>query len=643
MLLAAAEGNPFLLLELARSPDHAAHPHPLGAALTTRLGRLEGGSRAAVDLLAVAATSMPAEYLRSATQALSGEALSVASLKARRWLRSTGDRSQRVSLYHNHLRSHAAATLDAPRRTACHAAWWTVLDAAQASPAVRFPHAVGIGDREAAGRLALDAADDAHARRAHSTAADWLGRALEHLPSENTQGLHLRRAQALRDAGRTTEAAAAFLEARHQPGASDSLELQAAEAVMTAGDTERGRDLVHAVLARAGSTARPGAIWKTARLLAGVLRLILGRTQLAPTEPDPGRALSADASWTLARGLAYIDPVDALDHALQSLWPALDTGDPDRASRVLAFLGGGVFFHLGPLRGRAESMLAQAETLAAGEDDALGTVRCWQAMTHTGKGDWEAGLALATEALERLGEAPQRHWERTAAETTRLWFLWHQGQFARLGAEATPLFGAARQRGDRLGQVIFGQYLAYADLAAARLDGSEARSRWILDHWLPHRFTVQSTMARHHLCELAVRRGDSAGAERLLTAETPAFRRHGGRSAVITRIRHDHLRAVIALHRGDRRTAAATAASLSKEARLDGPALGAAIRLALSDANPEPVIADLRAAGKLAAAEAVALQAGDPAAPDRLAALGVAEPAHWARAMHPITVGLGAG
>src|SRR5262249_24416283 len=145
------------------------------------------------------------------------------------------------------------------------------------NPEHRFIHALGAGDREAAARYALAAAEAASRTMAFDQAASLYRRALE-LGDDTIQvrrELGTRLGEALARAGRGADAARVYREAARDAAADDALELKrrAAEALLTSGHVEEGKALLREVLGAIGlglprgpRTAVLALLWERTRL-----------------------------------------------------------------------------------------------------------------------------------------------------------------------------------------------------------------------------------------------------------------------------------------------------------------------------------------------------------------------------------------
>jgi hypothetical protein len=342
-IAAAAEGSPLAVEELSihRCKDAVIS---IDEAVVARLAGLGAPAMRLAEVAATVRRALPrALLLEVAGLGAAGEP-TLAALAGCRVLRAEGpDDADLVRVHDARIQAILAVRLPAAAARRIH------LDLAKALAArpVREPAAVaacfehGGAPDLAAGHLG-EAARRAAAGGDHDAAAELLGRAVAVVPRGTVAARDLsgRRAEALAAAGRSAEAAAAWLEG----DAGDPIDRRcwAAEHLLLAGRADEGLAHLRAVLAARGLAwpwSRSVARWV---LRARVLELRVRGTNLGELGPPPSAHRAPPrfaAAWAAARGLSVIDPLRSALFLTEALLAALAAGDGRRAAPALAFLG----------------------------------------------------------------------------------------------------------------------------------------------------------------------------------------------------------------------------------------------------------------------------------------------------------------
>jgi len=521
-------------------------------------------------------------------------------------------RGTRLAVRHEPVRRVILATLSPEARRARHATLLDALGADGAPPEILAQHAFGADRRELASRLADEAALSAEAKLAFSAAAALLGQALAWHPGDaaRAHALRVRRARALYHAGRCAEAAPEFEAAARDATATARWELErmAVDSYLAAGHIAPGLAAATALSDRIGPGLVKGQSGAMRRTLWRLLRLALRGTHLGRqsflnrTRGEDAVALSrarVDLSWSLGKGLIYVQPMRGAEAVITSLHEALALGDPHRAGRALAFAGTGILWHLPGQRGRARRYLEQAEALArTGHDlylEAMSLV--WRGFAAAYAAEWPTATRLAEEGLARLRDAgPGVSWERVVASALVAWSLQWRGEMGLGARHARAALREASDAGDLYGQVTFRQMLLASNLAAGELDAGRDHLAWIGAHWQPGGYSIPEFYVAWFgsLIDLYEDRVDVAS-ERF-AATLPAFAKSGGYRSPPSRIDAWLHEARLLLLRPSLDVRGATAcrrlaARLDKAGRPDGPAHAAVVRAALATRSGIPEVA----------------------------------------------------
>lgn len=644
----ASQGSPFALEMLSSSAWEL--PTPAPPSITTIVGQrfelLTKADRAALEVIALSAGPIEERAVIHACQRLDAPEPSFSALRSTAWVQSRPGSSTHIALYHDVLREAVVASLAAQRRREVVTALLHGLECVDARPAERFPHALSLGQNERAAVLAVTAAREAEAVYAFEAAAQWYGRALEigEGPWLREQEVSLHAARAWYAAGRPTMAAPQFLQAAEQgnAGAHEWHVQDAADAMMIGGEIARGRALLAPWMRRYGV---PEARSFARVALSLMIRLLLLRVpaleRLSRSHTPSARAR---LTWTLSKGLAFAQPLEALDYALRALRFAILDRDTRTLTTVLAFVGGGVLYHAGPLRARGERYLRQARQLAEEVDEPAlhGQVLLWTGIRELDEGDWTRASQTLARATATFSDPSSGHWERLLAEQSRLWILWKRGEFRDLAEAASRGLITATERGDALSRAVYLQYVAYPQVAAGTLEAATRAMAALASEWSREAFTVQAFYGAVILTKVHCmgERIDEAFAT--WSSVQREFRRAGGHRAPIAHVENLEAEARVRILRGrqdDVQALGRIAKDLLRVGKETSSALATWVEAASTGGDVAVVrrsAASLRTAGFEAAALALELQAGDAEARDGLAARGVASPEHWARSIYPI-------
>src|SRR3989441_723088 len=370
-------GNPFLVEQLVQhvlSSERPSPAHRSGASLKdmleARFAQLPTGARPFMEIVAVAARPIDAAIVREAAQIPGDVGPLIARLRAEHVLRSSGSAEQ-VEAYHDRIRESIASQLGRDRVAHIHRRLVDVMEARGIDdPETLFEHSFGAGLMERAVAHAARAARRAGEALAFETAARFYQRALA-LSPPGTEAVPLQSglADALANAGRSAEAAEAYLSAASQAADAQSLEFRrrAAEQLLRSGHVDHGLAVVQSVLRAVGLQLAKSPVHALVRLLAR--RAWIRLRGLRVREPRPGQlepslARRIDTVWGVAVGLARVDTIRAADFQALNLLLSLRAGEPYRLARALAAEAAFVSLRGGPSQHRAERLVGMAHALA---------------------------------------------------------------------------------------------------------------------------------------------------------------------------------------------------------------------------------------------------------------------------------------
>ena len=398
-----AGGNPFLIDAFLRNASDG--PEEQGLALEEVIGRqireLPEGGREWMELLAVAGGPAPIDMLPRAPDP---KLLSI--LLAERLARTRGGAD--LECYHDRIRE-AVSTRIPPERARARHLWLAAAYAARpaAEPERVAFHFHEAGDHRQACPWAKNAAERAMESLGFNRAASFYAIALENpdLTAVERRALLGRLGDALTDAARAWEAAAAYREAAVGAPAAERIDLlrQAGERLMISGHFDDGYNTLRSVLDTVGirwpatpRSALCSIVWRRVWLRIRGSRLRAARAPVTDAEKQHLEALGS-----MVGGLAVCDPIRAMDFQSRLMLATLHAGDPQIAARVLAMevciLGAGG----GRTWGQTKRTMARAETLVAstGDDGARFLLTAGKGLALFYLGQFPEAIAGLEEAL----------------------------------------------------------------------------------------------------------------------------------------------------------------------------------------------------------------------------------------------------
>jgi eukaryotic-like serine/threonine-protein kinase len=556
-----AGGHPLFLAELARhasAEGSSRAPLRLDDAIVARAAGLPPDARQLLELVCVAGAPLAQAVARDADGLAPDDFdRQVARLRAVYLVRTSGARARDpIEPYHDRVRESVAAALAADVRRHRHARLAAALETAtvagdQASLLVR--HWDEAGEPERAARHAREAAARARDALAFDRAAALLGDALRlgTYGDGDRRILHVERAQALANAGRSAEAADAFLAAAADaaPGERVELERLAAENYLISGRLEAGLELLGALLAHVGTSLPATPARGLRSLVWHRLRIALRGTRFRARRLDeiPREALvREDVFKTVSHGLGMVDSIRGADFQARNLLASLRAGDP---ARVAAAIGREVIFRASQggrgLRS-AERLARKLDPIAERTGDPLALA--WRIGTTGILAYFDGRFGDAHDPLERADAGFAEHtvgtiWERNTVRLFRMFSARQAGALRALRELYEDTVRDAERRGDRYVEGSARRALNRVWLAAG--DPARARAELARAAWLPPdgRFHLQHWWELEAGGELALYEGDPAPARAALEANAAALGRSLLLRIQIVRVLHLELHA----------------------------------------------------------------------------------------------------
>ena len=440
-------GIPFFVEELSRHASlvqfDGVQARPSMDGFTRhRVGRLSVPARTLLEAVAVAGQPVPQTIAFQAAGLAEAPFEAVQALRVARLVRTHGSGSDdNVECYHDRIREAVGEGLKPDQKAGYHLRLAVALEPggdAEAEALAR--HYREAGELRLAARYARAAAEQATRALAFDRAAALYRSCLEmgDWDSTDATSIQLDLADVLASAGRGAEASDAFLAASELTATQDGWrhQLRAAEQLLQSGHVDRGRTHFGKALAHHGLAMPTGQAAVLAQYLKLRARVRMRGTKFKPTPESevPRKILDRiDACWSVALGLALVEPVRAGIFQFQALLLALKCGEPHRVARCLAFEAGYAAAFGGSGYRRSNELMEQAEAVARTVEDphAMAFVRVCSAISAFQQGEWRRTLERAEEA-ERicLRELKGASW---ALHTARVYQLAAQGWRGRFG------------------------------------------------------------------------------------------------------------------------------------------------------------------------------------------------------------------
>lgn len=503
-----SQGHPLLIGELARFVSTTIPPSAdalsLEAALEARLSHLEKQTRELLELVVLAGRPRAlvtfAGALGRTPEQLSN---AVATLRAAR-LVSTGQ-SGRLRCFHDRVRLALARLIPAQVARARHAQLASALEGLPDGDFHAAVHWEQAGEHARAVPLFERAAQTAIHGLAFERAAALYGRLLGMKSTEKNpawrQGLRIKRAHALAEAGRSLAAANAYLEALPEAEHEQALELRrfAAQHLLQGAQVREGIEVLTA-LAKDMHLSLPGGP-KMALLKLVWHRTVLGLRGLNSTPRDaseiaPELLSRLELLHGLSPGLTWIDLFRGAELGVRHLRLALESGDQHHT--VIALAAEALVHAIQPrdVPERSWQLIERARTMARGLQDP--SARAFVHMSHGQimQCQWRVGEAIVE--LERAetvySERPRVDWHQSVSRTFLLSLLGLAGDYPRHEELTERWLGEARARDDRFAAsnyVLLGlggyRYLRRDKVELAQREIDEAVALWPDDHvGMPH-------------------------------------------------------------------------------------------------------------------------------------------------------------
>ncbi len=546
MMARESRGNPLFIDELVKhiqSGGWTDRSESIGAldldeVLWARINRQPEEARRLLATIAVSGRPIRQSLGFQAADLGAGGRVALASLRTARLVRRIGQMQEdAVEIYHGRIRESVVAHLAPETLKWHHERLARVLEAdGKADPEVLAEHLQGSGESARASAYYLRAAEQAalalafdHAARLYRIALD-----LDPGPSDLAWVLWKKLGESLANAGRGTDAAAAYLKAAESATAAETSELKrlATSQLLISGHLDQGMALLRTILGPLG-LSMPDTIH------GAVLSLLWNRAFLRmrglnfqrreASQVSPRDLTRIDVCWSAVVGLSMNEPLRGADFQTRGLLLALRAGEPFRIARALAMEAGHRSTAGVSAAPRVAKLLENAEKLAEQLDSphARGMTRLVRGASSLLLGEWKAAQTSLDQAEQLFRtQCTGVSWERDTIHNFLLWALYQLGELAELRRRFSAIYREAQERGDLYAAATLTSfYMTMIKLTANESPDSEAQLEAAAVPSEGRPLNLQNSSALDALISLYFYRGDFSTAWSRIRAMWPEYSR----------------------------------------------------------------------------------------------------------------------
>lgn len=559
-----SQGNPLLVNELVHYAMHSVDDSRSGSfesitldeIVQLRITKLSPQARMVVQTIAVAARPTLFEELEHAVGI--GEELrpAIATLKSEGLVRvSVGYGSEHIECAHDRVRVVAKSMMSASGQMACHRRLAEALEEqVDVKADALVEHWLGAGMRDQAAAAALIAADEAISALEFERAAVLLELALETPRSERDVAvIRRRRAEILVNAGRSADAAEAFLIAADVAPSSERSELlrRAALEYLRSGYVDRGMVVLRRVTEPLGIKF-PNSQWAgIAQILFTqlVASFLIRRFRPKSGDIDEATKTRIDIYWTAVEGLGWADAFKATAVQALHLRAALRSGDSLRAARALTFEAGMLATRGPRSRARANRYVDRARELAPGAQENVPILRAVTALIAYQSSRFRKAIEWAKKTVDYVRQSGAAEpWMVTVAHLQHVWSLFYLGDIREYRARVLEFRSAAAKRGDQFAVNTLSTGLAAMEaLYADEPDRLTHQVEATMATWSNDGFHLEHFWEGVALTHRDLYRGNAQAAYERITELHSASRRAFLHQVALLRFESRHLRARAAL------------------------------------------------------------------------------------------------
>jgi eukaryotic-like serine/threonine-protein kinase len=564
-----ADGHPLFIDALVRAGEV-----PLGGKLTLdealwqRRRQLPESAQTVLSLVALSNSALVQQAVARAANLPPAEFnRQVAALRVLHFVRSSGVRQlDTVVPFHDRVRVAVRARLDPNEVKQLHRRLALALEGTASTDLEALVwHWSEANEPARAAAAAERAGEQAATRLAFDRAAELFGDAIALSGPSAVDRLRLwsLRGEALTNAGRGGEAAAAFLEAAGLADRATALGFQrrAADQLLRSGHIDDGLARLRDVLRAVGEGLADGPVQALASLVWGRARLALrGLTFKERTKDQipPDSLMRVDATWSAANGLSSVDLIRGAEMQARNLRLSLEAGELSRVARALS-MESGIYSFAGPsARSKAMALNDRARALCdrLGDPLAIAFVTLIRGVIEFQNLDWAAAEPLVSAGLAQLEQhRAGAWWELTTARMFRLMTLYYLGRLREITL-ALPNWVDESQRRDDL-YALTNMRLSHCSVTSLMADDPRrgvAEVDAVMRRWSPRGYLAQHYYALLARVSAELYRGDGSAAHQRVEDEWGQLERSQLLRSFVLSVEAPQLRARAAIAEGSARS-----------------------------------------------------------------------------------------
>ncbi|MBI4850325.1 MAG: protein kinase [Acidobacteria bacterium] len=475
-------GNPFFIDELIRySQIDSSNITDISTDLTleevilTRVAQLPMSAQRLLQILALAGQPLIRSIAKQAASLENDEQTALAFLRSNHMIRRRErEQVEFLEIYHDRVRETLLKNFTSAQRKELHNSLAIALEqSGQADPESLAMHFSGAGEKEKVAEYALKGADQAAQALAFDHAIELYKQVLGLFTSQQQAyqiaSVEIKLGNALVNAGRSTEAAKAFLAAAEYSSKEDALELKrrAAEQFLFGGLIDEGLSVLSKVLSSVNLKLASSPLRALIPLLLKRLQIRLRGLEFTPrkeSEIPRLELLKIDTCWSAAIGLAVVDTIRGANFQCKHMLLALSTGEPYRVARAIILEAG--FSSIGgtKTRKRTEMLLEKAKKiiLSINNPHTNGMFYLMSGIAYFLSGKWLRAYQNLEQAVVVLSQQCKGvPWELDSSHFFSSRALLYLGELNRLCERLPGLIKQAEERGDIYAITGLGTALSY--------------------------------------------------------------------------------------------------------------------------------------------------------------------------------------
>ena len=547
MIVRESGGSPFFIDELIRysqidisNISDKPTEITLEEMILARVAQLPPSAQRLLQTLALAGQPLIRTIAKQAANLENDEQTALAFLRSNHLIRlKEKDKQEKLEVYHDRIRETLVKNFSPEQRQELHSSLAIALEqSGQADPESLAMHFSGAGVKEKVAEYSLKAADQAAKALAFGHAIELYRQALE-IPSFKQEksllsSLQVKLGNALVNAGRSAEAAKAYLTAAEIAPKEQALELQrrAAEQFLFGGLIDEGLVILSRVLDSVNLKLASSPLRAIIPLLIKRLQIRLrGLEFVARKESEIShlQLLKIDTCWSAATGLAIVDTIRGADFQAKHMLLALTTGEPYRVARAIILEAGFSSVGGSKSRKRTEMLLEKAKKLIVplSNSHANGLFFLMSGVAYFLNGKWLKAHQNLEQAVSVLSQQCKGvPWELDSAYFFSSRSLLYLGELNRLCEHLPSLLKQAEERGDIYAITGLGTALSYIPPLIAD-NATEARNqiKAAIGKWTANGFHLQHYWALLGQAQVEIYDDKSTDALNLLNSQWSAMKK----------------------------------------------------------------------------------------------------------------------